>query len=122
MFNPRDHLIQIRGKDGTMKPYYPAGWRLYQLVLEHPDANFETEVVYLDAEKNLAVVKVRLYVGVDYASSGTKTEAVKSGRLDQIDRVETAAKARCCINFGISTESVLMASKPAKLFKVEKEA
>ena len=110
MYNPNSHLVNIQGK-----PYYPAGWRLYELVLKYPVANFETELLYIDVEHNLVVVKCRLYLGIDWATAEKKTEAVKSGRLDQVDRVETACKARCARDFGISTEYALEQGKPAKI-------
>jgi hypothetical protein len=100
-FNPKDHLVQIRAKDGAMRPYYPASWRLYQLSLEHPQSTFRIEVLLMDVEANVVVVKAIL------DDDNLHTEAVKSGPLSAIDKVETAAKARCCRDFGISTEAVL---------------
>ncbi len=115
-YSPNKHLITIRGKDGSSKQYYPAGWRLYELQLRYPNANFETELLYLDPEKNLVVVKCRLYLGVAWETAERKTEAVKSGLLSQVDRVETAAKARCARDFGISTEySIELVEEPVKL-------
>jgi len=114
-YNPREHLIQIQNR-----PFYPAGWRLYELSIKHPGANFDSEILFLDAEKNLVVVKVRLYLGVDYATSERKTEAVKSGKLSELDKVETSAKARCCRDFGISTESALEYGRPTSMREAER--
>ncbi len=61
----------------------------------------------LDVERNLVVVKCRLYLGASYEQSEKKTEAMKSGPLSSLDKVETAAKARCARDFGISTELAL---------------
>jgi len=106
-YNPREHLVKIRSKDGAMKDYYPAAWRLYELTLRYPNANFSSEIMLLDIERNLVVVKCRLYLGASYEQSEKKTEALKSGPLSTLDKVETAAKARCARDFGISTELAL---------------
>ncbi len=106
-YNPREHLVKIRSKDGAMKDYYPAAWRLYELTLRYPNANFSSEIILLDVERNLVVVKCRLYLGANYEQSEKKTEALKSGSLSTLDKVETAAKARCARDFGISTELAL---------------
>ncbi len=106
-YNPREHLVKIRSKDGGMKDYYPAAWRLYELTLRYPNANFSSEIMLLDVERNLVVVKCRLYLGASYEESEKKTEAMKSGPLSSLDKVETAAKARCARDFGISTELAL---------------
>ena len=106
-YNPREHLVKIRSKDGVMKDYYPAAWRLYELSLRYPNANFSSEIMLLDVDRNLVVVKCRLYLGASYEQSEKKTEAMKSGSLSTLDKVETAAKARCARDFGISTELAL---------------
>ena len=106
-YSPREHLVKIRSKDGGMKDYYPAAWRLYELTLRYPNANFSSEIMLLDVERNLVVVKCRLYLGASYEQSEKKTEAMKSGSLSTLDKVETAAKARCARDFGISTELAL---------------
>ena len=106
-YNPREHLVKIRSKDGGMKDNYPAAWRLYELTLRYPNANFSSEIMLLDVERNLMVVKCRLYLGASYEQSEKKTEAMKSGSLSTLDKVETAAKARCARDFGISTELAL---------------
>ena len=106
-YNPHDRLVKIRSKDGAMKDYYPASWRIYELNLRYPNANFASEIILLDVERNLVIVKCRLYLGASYEQSEKKTEALKSGPLSSLDKVETAAKARCARDFGISTELAL---------------
>src|SRR6266516_981787 len=106
-FNPQDNLVKIKSKDGSQKDYYPAAWRLYELSLKYPNANFSSEVLYFDVEKNTCLVKVRLYLGADYAQSDKKAEAHKSGPYTSLDKVETAAMARAARNFGIGTEYAL---------------
>lgn len=107
-YNPRDHLIKIKSKKtGEIKDYLPAAYRFYELSLRHPDANFSTELLFFDVERNLCVVKCRLYLGPDFECSPKKVEACKSGLLSELDKVETAAQARCCRLFGIGTEYAL---------------
>ena len=106
-YNPQEHLVKIKSKDGSMKDYYPASWRLYELSLKYPNANFSSEVLYFDVEKNTCLVKVRLYLGADYELSDKKAEAHKSGPYTSLDKVETAAMARAARNFGVGTEYAL---------------
>ncbi len=106
-FNPREHLVKIRSKDGTMKDYLPANWRLYQARLEHPDIVLESEIIHLDPEHNFVIVKALVFVGTDYASATLKCSAMKQGLLSALDKVETAAKARALRDLGISTELAL---------------
>ena len=105
-YHPGDHLVKIRTKEG-LKDYYPASYRLYELTLRYPNANFTSEIVHLDVEHDFVIVKCCLYLGAEYSLSDKKTEALKQGRLSALDKVETAAKARCARDFGISTELAL---------------
>lgn len=106
-YEPAKHLIKIKSKDGSLKDYYPASWRLYELTLRYPNANFSSELVYFDPERNFCIVKVRLYLGSDYELSEKKAEALKSGPVTALDKVETGAKARAARDFGISIECAL---------------
>jgi hypothetical protein len=106
-YRAHDHLIKIKTKDGP-KDYYPAAWRLYELHLRFEEANFSSDLLLMDAERDLAVVKCRLYLGPDYQMSHKKTEALKSGPLSQLDQVESAAKAECARDFGCGTEYALV--------------
>jgi hypothetical protein len=47
-YNAHEHLIQIKGRDGQLKDYLPASWRLYELRLRHPHITIESEIVHLD--------------------------------------------------------------------------
>src|SRR5207248_11155628 len=62
-YNPGEHLVQIRAKDGTLKDYLPANWRLYELRLRHPHITVEAEIVHMDIERNLVIVKAWLFDG-----------------------------------------------------------
>src|SRR5215469_10307306 len=106
-YHAHDHLITIKTKDGP-KDYYPAAWRLYELHLRYEEANFSSDLLLMDIERDLAVVKCRLYLGPDYEMSHKKTESLKSGPLSQLDQVESAAKAECARDFGCGTEYALV--------------
>ena len=109
-YRPHDHIASWKANDrGTNRTvnYYPAAWRLYELSLRYPFANFASEIVHKDAEKNFVVVHVRLYLGPSYEDSPKKAEAHKQGLLSELDKVETKAKARAARDFGIGTEHAL---------------
>jgi hypothetical protein len=106
-YNAHDHLMKIRAKDGTMKDYLPANWRLYELRLRHPHITLESEIVHMDEEHNLVIVKAWIFDGKTYAESEQRASAYKQGQLSALDKVETAAKARAARDFGVSTELAL---------------
>src|SRR5947208_3861691 len=106
-YNPTEHLVQIRAKDGTLKDYLPANWRLYELRLRHPHITLESEIVHMDVEHNLVIVKAWIFDGRTYAESERRASAYKQGTLSSLDKVETGAKARAARDFGIGTEYAL---------------
>src|SRR5436309_11670355 len=106
-YSPAEHLVQIRAKDGTLKDYYPAAWRLYELRLKFPHITIESEIILLDVERNLVIVKAWIFDGKTYAESERRASGTKQGLLSALDKVETAAKARASRDFGIGTELAL---------------
>lgn len=111
-YNPHDHLATWTAFDKRSNRtqtviYYPAAWRLYELSLRYPNANFSSDIIHMDAEKDFVIVRARLYLGNDYNLSEKRAEAHKQGRLTELDRVETKAKARAARDFGIGTEHAL---------------
>jgi len=106
-YSPAEHLVQIRAKDGTLKDYYPANWRLYELRLRHPTITIESEIVHMDVEHNLVFVKAWIFDGKTYAESERRASSYKQGLLSALDKVETGAKARAARDFGIGTEYAL---------------
>ncbi len=107
IYNAADHLVEIKAKDGSMKPYYPANWRLYELRLRHPMITLESEIVHMDVEHNLVIVKAWIFDGKSYSESERRASAYKQGLLSALDKVETGAKARAARDFGIGTEYAL---------------
>jgi len=106
-FNPAEHIVQIKAKDGSLKDYLPASWRLYWLRLLYPQITIESEIIHLDVEHNLVVVKAWIFDGATYAESQHRASSYKQGLLSALDRVETGAKARASRDFGIGTELAL---------------
>jgi hypothetical protein len=102
-----EHLVQIKAKDGSLKEYYPAAWRLVELRLRHPHITIESEIILLDVEHNLVVIKAWIFDGRTYAESDHRASGTKQGLLSALDKVETGAKARAARDFGISTELAL---------------
>jgi len=109
-YNAKEHLVKwIANQNGksVVVEYYPAAWRLYELSLRYGDANFANDIIHMDVEKNIVVIRSRLYLGADYVASPKKSEAHKYGKLTELDKVETKAMARAARNFGIGTEHAL---------------
>src|SRR2546421_2801175 len=98
-FDLSAHLMQIRAKDGTMKDYLPANWRLYCLRLMYPTITIESEIILLDVEHNLVIIKAWIFDGKTYAESEHRASGTKQGSLSSLDKVETAAKARASRDF-----------------------
>ncbi len=106
-FDFSSHLVQIKAKDGTMKDYLPASWRLYGLRQLHPNITLESEIIHMDVEHNLVIVKAWIFDGKTYAESEHRASSYKQGLLSALDKVETAAKARAARDFGVGTELTL---------------
>jgi hypothetical protein len=106
-YNAHEHLIQIKGRDGQQKEYYPAAWRLYELRYRYPHITIESEIVHLDQEHNFVIVKAVIYDGKTYEESSLRASSMKQGLLSALDKVETAAKARAARDAGVSTELAL---------------
>ena len=111
-YHAQDHLARWNAYDkqaGKNREvvYYPAAWRLYELNLRYPIANFDCDIVHMDAEKDFCIVRARLYLGTDFAVSPKRAVAHKQGKLSELDKVETKAMARAARNFGVGTEHAL---------------
>lgn len=104
--NEWEKFDKLQNQKVTIR-YYPAAWRLFELHLRYPYANFSSEIYLCDRESDIVVVKCHLYLGPSYELSPKKAEAYKQGRLSMLDKIETAAKARCARDFGIGTEHAL---------------
>jgi len=108
-YNSHEHLIQIKGKDGQVKDYLPANWRLHELRVTCPTATIESEIVHMNEEKNFVIIKAIIYDGKTYEESARRASSMKQGMLSALDKVETGAKSRAARDFGIGTEFALEA-------------
>lgn len=114
-YRPYMHLVTWQATDRKGNAYtaihLPYQYRLLELSQKFPTANFETEVIHVNDEKDFILLKVRLFIGVDYETSARKTQSTKQGKLSQADKVERAGKNDCMASWGIGTLSAIE-SKP----------
>jgi len=111
-YNPHDHILQWTAFNkktnlSELVNYYPANWRLYELNLKYPTAKFDIDLILIDQERDFCIVRARLYTGNTYETSPRRAVAHKQGKLTQLDKVETQAKARATRDMGISTDLAL---------------
>lgn len=111
-YNPHDHILQWMAfnrqkNQSELVNFYPASWRLYELNLKWPTAKFDIDFIHMDYEKDFCIVRARLYIGDTYETSQRRAVSHKQGKISQLDKVETQAKARAARDMGISTELAL---------------
>lgn len=98
-FDPKKHLIQLKGKW-----YLETKWRLMWMRDEHPDWRVGTEIVSLDPP----LVKAAVYdadgatVATGHGGANDKGNAVWSGRA--VEKAETAALGRALAHAGYGTQ------------------
>src|SRR6266568_4130573 len=98
-YNASEKLSKWTAKDQSGKSfliqYYPANWRLYELRLRYPDVTIESEIVHMNEEKDLVIVKAWIFTGPTYAESygpgHKRASGTKQGKLSKFDKVETGA-------------------------------
>jgi hypothetical protein len=126
-FNPREHLITIKNRQGGASDYLPVQWRLVWFRTEFPEGSIETEVVIIDldrvveaeqfvwnaekrrnekvvkAGKGFACFKATVRTGQGGSASATGSEsAVDFG--DFIEKAETKAIGRALAGLGFGTQ------------------
>ncbi len=62
-YNPADHIkkwtaLNKKTNITEIVEYYPAGWRLYELSLRYPTANFSSEIIHMDIERNFSTCEI----------------------------------------------------------------
>lgn len=126
MFNPNDHLMQLKSKEGT-KDYLPVQWRLVWFREQYPQGTIDTEEIMIDLdreveaetrvwskEKNryeLVVKRAKGYArfkaivtdGQGGRATGTKSENAASFP-DYIEKAETGAIGRALAALGYGTQ------------------
>lgn len=99
MFNPNDHLMNLKGK-----AYLEVKWRLVWFRQEHPDWSIRTQIVDLNIEQKYAVFKAIISNenGVIVAE-GTKMEDAR-GFADFMEKAETGSIGRALGILGYGTQ------------------
>lgn len=125
-FNPNEHLIQIKSRNG-MADYLPVQWRLVWFRSLCPDGSIETEIVHLDLDREteeetyawnsetrrsekmmkrapgFAVFRAIVKDGRGGMAIGTKSEKAASFS-DFIEKAETGAIGRALAALGYGTQ------------------
>jgi hypothetical protein len=125
-FNPNNHLIQIKNKQGSAD-YLPVAWRLVWFRSLCPEGLIETEIVHLDLDKEteeeafvwnaetrrnekviktdrgLAIVRATVRDGKGGVATGTKMEKAASFG-DWLEKAETGAIGRALAALGYGTQ------------------
>ncbi len=99
MFNPNDHLINLKGK-----AYLEVKWRLVWFRQEHPDWGISTEMLKFDPEAKYAIFKATITDSNGrVVSQGTKMEDIK-GFADWAEKAETGSIGRALGILGYGTQ------------------
>ena len=126
MFNPNEHLIQLRSKDG-LRDYLPVQWRLVWFREQFPNGTIETEMIHLDPNREteeeievwneekqinekaikrangFAIFRAVVKDGKGGVGTGTKSEKAASFP-DYIEKAETGAIGRALAALGYGTQ------------------
>ncbi len=125
-FNPREHLIMLKNKQGSSE-YLPVQWRLVWFRSACPEGTIETEIIHLDLDKEteeetyvwnsekrrsekviktgrgLAIVRAIAKDGKGGMATGTKMEKAASFG-DWLEKAETGAIGRALAALGYGTQ------------------
>ncbi len=98
MFNPNEHLSSVKGQS-----YLEVKWRLAWFRSEHPGGSITTEIVTLDVERGLAVVKAFVTTEDGAMATGTKMECARHFG-DYLEKAETGSVGRALAALGYGTQ------------------
>ncbi len=125
-FNPNEHLIQLRSRNGS-SDYLPVAWRIAWFRSLCPNGTIETEIVHLDLDREteeegtawnnetrrsekivkrapgIAVFRATVRDGRGGVATGTKSEKAASFP-DFIEKSETGAIGRALAALGYGTQ------------------
>jgi len=99
-FDPRPHLIRIRGRGGEAD-YLPVQKRVLWLRTEYPEARVETELVHFDRDMAVAKATVELPNGAKASDYGSET---KNEFSDYVEKAVTKALGRALAQLGFGTQ------------------
>lgn len=97
MFNPNEHLMDLKGKK-----YLQVMWRLVWFREEKPNWCIDTKLVSVDANSAIFSAKIYDNEGV-LKSAGYGSESIKDFR-DYIEKAETKAVGRALAMLGYGTQ------------------
>lgn len=99
MFNPKEHLMDLKGK-----AYLQVMWRLVWFREEHPMWNIDTKLEHYDPQGNHAIFSAKIYDenGMQ-KSAGYGSESIKDFK-DFIEKAETKAIGRALAMLGYGTQ------------------
>jgi hypothetical protein len=127
MFNPNEHLMQIKNRGGASSDYLPVQWRLVWFRSLFPHGSIETEIVHLDLEREteeeawvwnnetrrsekvvkrapgFAVFRATVKDGLGGVATGIKSEKAASFG-DFLEKAETGAIGRALAALGYGTQ------------------
>jgi len=97
-FNPQKYLIKVKGKD-----YLEVKFRLHWFRQEHPDWDIRTDLIKLDIDRGIAVVRSDIFDEQGkHRSSGLSMETMKNFQ-DYLEKSETSATGRALAALGYGT-------------------
>jgi hypothetical protein len=125
-FNPNEHLVQLKSKEGA-KDYLPVAWRLVWFRNMYPHGTIETEILHLDLDrvteeevfvwsgekrrsekvakqaKGFVIFKATVTDGMGGIATGTKSEKAASF-VDFLEKAESGAIGRALAALGFGTQ------------------
>lgn len=99
--------FEVKSRDGLHRynvEHVPARWLRWQFAQEYPDANWDIEIVHTNPDKDQIVLLVRCFIGASYDDASKKTSHLCVGKLSASDKVVTAGKKQCALDWLVSTE------------------
>lgn len=97
MFNPNDHMMQLKGKD-----YLPVAWRLVWFREDHPDWCIDPAIIELDADHAVFRAAITDENGI-LKCAGHGSES-KRDFGDYMEKAETKAVGRALAMLGYGTQ------------------
>lgn len=100
-FNPKNHLIQLKGKD-----YLQVQWRLVWFREDHPDWCIDTDLINYDPEAKHAIFKAVISDETGARKSAATGSESARDFGDYIEKAETKAIGRALAILGYGTQFV----------------
>ena len=102
MFNPNEHMIQLKDKKGNKKDYLQVAWRLVWFRDEKPEWAIDTQALTIDEEH--AIFKTTIYDENGCQKSAGHGSESKKDFWDFIEKAETKSIGRALAMLGYGTQ------------------